>query len=115
MRDSGAPLNLVVGRKAGMEVNRNSSIFVSSILMEAAPAISGLDCWTGSFIQFSITHLRIILSRRARMESLDVRRCEQRSLADKSLSWRECLRRKSTSTPVKEAILAGLKKILAGL
>ena len=29
MRDSGAPLNLVVGRKTGMEVNRNSSIFVS--------------------------------------------------------------------------------------
>ena len=60
------------------------------------------------FFHFPITHLRTISSRRARTGSLGGRRCEQRSLADKSSSSRECSKRRNTSTPGKEAILAGM-------
>ena len=60
------------------------------------------------FFHFPITHLRIIFSRRGRTGSLGGRRCEQRSPADKSSSSRECSKRRNTSTPGKEAILAGM-------
>ena len=60
------------------------------------------------FVHFPITHLRTISSRRGRTGSLDGRRCEQRSPADKSSSSRECSKRRNTSTPGKEAILAGM-------
>ena len=46
--------------------------------------------------------------RRARTGSLGGRRCEQRSPADKSSSSRECSKQRNTSTPGKEAILAGM-------
>ena len=64
--------------------------------------------YTSVLFHFPITHLRTISSRRARTGSLGGRRCEQRSPADKSSSSRECSKRRNTSTPGKEAILAGL-------
>ena len=66
-----------------------------------------MSIWNLFSLQSPMPDLRIIFCRQALTGSLVGRRCEQRSRADKSLSSRECLKRRNTSTPAKEAILAG--------
>ena len=95
MRDTGGPLNLVVARKAGIEVDTKTNISCY------------MSIWNLFSLQSPMPDLRIIFCRQALTGSLVGRRCEQRSRADKSLSSRECLKRRNTSTPAKEAILAG--------
>ena len=108
MRDTGGPLNLVVARKAGIEVETfdKQPLTENSCSNQPKPTavhLSGI-C---SVFNHQMPDLRIIFCRQALTGSLVGRRCEQRSRADKSLSSRECLKRRNTSTPAKEAILAG--------